>query len=84
MRMQVIVMRGREHWEPVIPIGQAQKLDHERAGSPRDARPERHQGRVAQLTHNAALASRGRRAPHRTFCSSFSSRDEWVGRRARA
>lgn len=33
---------------------------------PGDARPERYQGRVAQLTHNAALASSGRRAPHRT------------------
>ncbi len=51
---------------------------------PGDARPERYQGRVAELTHDAQLASSGRRAPHRfTDNRSLPSRDEWVGARAR-
>lgn len=54
-----------------------------RGSTPGDARPERHQGRVAQLTHNAALASSDRRAPHSTRSTVHSSsRDEWVGARA--
>ena len=53
-----------------------------RGSTPGDARPERHQGRVAQLTHNAALASSGRRAPHSyTRTIGTPSRDEWVGGR---
>ncbi len=49
---------------------------------PGDARPERHQGRVAELTHDVRLASSGRRAPHSTASPvSFPSQDEWVGGR---
>ncbi len=63
--------------------GQPQKTPSWARGHlPGDARPERHQGRVAQLTHNAALASSGRRAPHSTASPMSSpSQDEWVGGR---
>ena len=67
--------------EPSRSTGQPQKPRKTCAGPSAGgtAEPGRYQGRVAQLTHNAALASSGRRAPHRTRSTVLTpSRDEWV------
>ncbi len=67
-----------------VPASPRSHAGREQGHRPAGPRPERHQGRVAQLTHNAALASSGRRAPHSTRSTVLTpSRDEWVGERGK-